>query len=103
MFYTSDGNEYHTTWVGGVSGKEKTYYKCTQTKLHKWLREKHKLFLEIYISNDHLNKKQIFEFLILKPEGMVINHKTHGGPFNKYETAMEKGLYEALKLIKNGR
>lgn len=43
-FFKSNGIEYRTNVKGGIGGKEKTYVKCTQSLLQKWLREKHKLF-----------------------------------------------------------
>lgn len=79
---------------------EDSYPAPTQSLLQKWIRESNRLYIEIYVSNDHINKKQGFQYLILKPDKMVIKHLKAGNIlFNTYEEALEEGLKQALELI----
>jgi hypothetical protein len=72
------------------------HYPCeTQSLLQRWLREIHGLHIHLYFI-DH----------ILGYNSIITNLKTNtklfkSKPFIKYEQALEEGLYEALKLIKN--
>jgi hypothetical protein len=77
----------------------------TQSLLQKWLREKHGIivFVKIdlpkhfYISlTDKVNI--IYKYNIHKNN--LLDIKFH--EFKTYEEALEKGLLEALKIIKNG-
>jgi len=58
----------------------------TQSLLQKWLREKHRIFIIIY--------KKIGGWSYYLDEAPKINL------YDTYEEALEKGLQEALKLIK---
>ncbi len=81
-------------------GKSCNYPRPTQSLLQKWLRENYKLYIEIYLGNNILEKKQNFSFLILKANNMVIEHKNNNTiPYNTYEEALEVGLQYTLKLI----
>lgn len=73
----------------------------TQSLLQKWLREEHKIFIEVGLNfNDKLNvaiydrrHKTVIE---------TIRHKIFldaSNNFNTYEEALEVGLQKALKLI----
>jgi hypothetical protein len=77
----------------------------TQSLLQKWLREKHKLF--VWVEPDEINKKSMCTYFIQSmDESIVINEfseprfKTWIMANKTYEEALEKGLLEALKLIK---
>lgn len=65
------------------------YHAPTQSLLQKWLREVHNIKLCIsWTETDNW----LYE----------INHKQEGiSGYNTYEEALEKGLFQALKLIKN--
>jgi len=93
--------------LGDLSNSSYDCYELpTQSLLQKWLREKHKISVELSSSDlDGYNyevvllKKQ-FEHLIIdnrKSDNMFEN--TISINFNTYEEALEKGLQEALKLI----
>lgn len=88
------------------NGKERIYTICipTQHLLKKWLREEHKLHIEIEL-NDTLNE-YYFECLIKNSKdredvfGVSVPVETYLlGKYQTYEQALEKGLQEALKLI----
>ena len=73
----------------------------TQSLLQKWLREKHKLFVEIFTANYAWNNKIKFYFHVReihsKNDDKYHNYRTEF--VGTYEEALEKGLQEALKLI----
>jgi hypothetical protein len=74
----------------------------TQSLLQKWLREEHKLNVSSDLW-DYLGKKRLctYQYNILKidPDSYFVkSHKPKAG--TTYEEALEKGLQEALKLIK---
>lgn len=73
----------------------------TQAVLQKWLREKHNLYVE---SNPNASG---YGWFIDKTCGTYIKSSEFEGPndggrWDKYEEALEIGLQEALKLVKNG-
>lgn len=78
-----------------------------QSLIQKWLREIHGLYIEIMVSNQHIpNKGLIYTFIVLKPDlsenRNCINHvSVSKEPLDTYEEALEQGLLESLKLIKN--
>lgn len=77
----------------------------TQSLLQKWLREKHNIHIEVsycftndkymVIVHSKINQRIEIELDLLskKPEEYL--------KYKSYEQALEIGLYEALKLIKN--
>ena len=82
------------------------WYNCsapTQSLLQKWLREKHNIEVDVCPGWD--NGKRIYECLIHqgfkdKFIELSINDSRSGSHELIYEEALEKGLNEALKLIK---
>lgn len=80
----------------------------TQSFLQKWLREEHKLEIcvfkavtrseEYYITmlSDFNSGYMDFKYI---EEGVFIVDQKYFTDFPSYEEALEKGLYEALKLI----
>ena len=98
-FYNQNGNllynlqQNRNLHSGGASAP-------SQSLLQKWLREVHNIFIEVnfiaYIPDKaqyaayikSLSSKNMGEILL---DGFTI--------FDKYEEALEQGLYEALKLI----
>jgi hypothetical protein len=74
-------------------GIEENYSAPTQSLLQRWLREEHNIYVEVIICN-LLDK--IYEYEV----STIGSHKL-GSDFKTYEQALEEGLYEALKLIKN--
>ena len=79
----------------------------TQSLLQKWLREVHNTHIQVYTMQRWLetgNNMEIYFEVNLKIgnnlNGMS-NVKSNTLEFNYYEEALEIGLQEALKLIKN--
>ena len=72
------------------------YSRPTQTLLQKWLREEHLIHIEILLSEEspyntfYYRIMQIGKYFTLSHDGIYKN---------TYEEALEKGLFEALKLI----
>jgi hypothetical protein len=82
-------------------GDEKRFGTCrtiSQSLLQQWLRENYNyhFICEIGIENEDL-KNPYFKYRMHNPE---IGSSTIGGVTDTYEEALEKGLIEALKLIK---
>ncbi len=77
----------------------KVYSRPTQSLLQKWLRDKHFIYVSVipsYIGND-FKKRLYFELSFNKYIRQVLG----SGYKETYEEALEEGLIEALKLIKN--
>lgn len=81
------------------------YMASTQSLLQKWLREKYNIDVEPYLilyygeeaeKPQTINEKE-YTYKILN-QGINEFVKTR---YKNYEKALEKGLFEALKLIKN--
>jgi hypothetical protein len=73
------------------------YLAPTQSMLQRWLREKHQIDIIILPKLKDLGK--FYGGYIDNDVKMI--HKSYGSNFKTYEEALEEGLYEALKLIKN--
>lgn len=69
-------------------------YAPTQSLLQKWLREKHKIHIEIEYLDEVLPYRCIVTTISNNTEVFISKFHT------KYEEALEEGLIEALKLIK---
>lgn len=89
-----------TTWMG-VKGHEISFHESNVGyifwDLQKWLREKHKIHVEVRVYS--CSKPMEFEY------GAFILPKSYGcwqeiGSASSYEEALEICLKEALKLIK---
>lgn len=73
------------------------HYYIWMCKLQKWLREVHEIHTELDVHSASKPEKFTYSVSILpKSYGTWIRI----GEFLTYEEALEKGLYEALKLIK---
>ena len=70
---------------------------CTQSSLQKWLREKHEIFVETQVYMDGNLFKHMFVIKTLLNYKIKVKSDTK---FSSNEKALEKGLFEALKLIK---
>ena len=79
--------------------KENPCYIPTQSLLQKWLREEHNL--HISVDNNNYEIKNMWCYDIHKlPYGLLRLWKRGEKTYSSYEEALEKGLQEALKLIK---
>lgn len=80
-------NEWYKEQLNFISTR---YYQPTQSLLQKWLREVHNLHIEI--SRTYTTGLYVYQYFI-DTENQLFG-------FQSYEEALEKGLEEALKLIK---
>jgi hypothetical protein len=71
------------------------YSAPTQTLLAMWIREIHKIHIEIYCNASG------WGYILTKLNGTTIQEITDCVFFNSNEKALEVGLVEALKRIKN--
>ena len=87
--------------IGGsmIDTCKEWYERPTQSLLAKWLREKHKIYVT---PRESYAFDQTLEF-VCSVNNIFVNHGNNDEPINRfktYEEAYEKGLQEALKLIK---
>ena len=81
----------------------KNWYMCsapTQSLLQKWLREIHNIHVELEIFNDSIFRVSVWKLNVtkhLRMDQLECNVEDN----RIYEKALEKGLQEALKLIKS--
>jgi len=69
---------------------------CTQSLLQKWLREIHNI--DIFVCASVL-ANNVFKYSYYIIKNKSLDSDSDGCEENKYEEALELGLYEALKLI----
>ena len=86
-------NSIHYDGMGGY------FTNTTQSLLQKWLREEHNI--EVWVTPTHLSyiNNKLYKVEIEYFNGKRIHCFKHD-EFKTYEEALEKGLQEALKLIK---
>ena len=89
LHYESNGNRFFDKVECNFNNVELICSAPTQSLLQKWLREVHKLIITI----DHVTSKGWCYRIQINNSDWSIYFKT-------YEEALEKGLQEALKLIK---
>ena len=103
--YTEDGSTDALDVMNAINNKEKLYPRLPQSLLARWLRDKHKLFIEITVDFMRIITEGIptkyyplyyYKVTNLKNSSCINNKKE----FPSYEEALEYGLQEALKLIK---
>lgn len=81
------------------------YEAPTQSLLQKWLRDKHKLYIDIQTVNFgfdvlvHKKEMMIFKDVIVNSYNVSKIRENEYDYYNTYEEALEMGLQEALKLI----
>jgi hypothetical protein len=71
----------------------------TQSLLQKWLRDIHNIHTSIDNNNSEEKGKWCFDLHKL-PAGVIYLWKRGDPVYNTYEDALEEGLFQALKLIK---
>jgi hypothetical protein len=86
--------------------KDRLFLAPTQSLLQKWLRDKHGIHIQVYVMEAWLNtgnEMEVYFEVNLKTTNNlkgISNVKSNMLQFKAYEEALEKGLQEALKLIK---
>lgn len=102
-YVTEDGIEMWTSVENGVTGKEKTtpVIKCTQSLLHKVLREEHNILISVY------SNASGYLWEAMKAVGGTTmrwseyeGDDEESGTYTTYEKAMEDALQYALQTIK---
>ena len=99
-FYTPDGTCLSCEYLY-------SYYECeapTQSLLQKWLRDIHKILVEVNYRNFSV-KGAAGYFYVFGTKGPLYSARTYVGEtvwkgYNIYEEALEDALCQALKLIK---
>ena len=71
----------------------------TQSILQKWLREKHKIYVEVYSHTNFGDECYEDEFEVMVHKKIFYEDVPVDGYYKTYEEALEIGLQEALKLI----
>ena len=100
--YTEEGHFYNS--VGPTFDESSSYQAPTQSLLQKWLREKHNIIVEVK-PIEWYSPKFVFYLLIWHKDTIIQIKRTEKDlpkikwEFFNYEKALEKGLFEALKLI----
>lgn len=85
--YMKDGASYEES----LNNLSDCFLAVTQSLLQRWLREKYKIIVEVgYYDYDNWN------YSVWNPS----RFENSDPNFQTYEEALEEGLYEALKLIK---
>ena len=91
---TNSGSGYHKDMIGLIAAP-------TQSILQRWLRELHKKIVLVKFHCDGDNYEDV-RYIVEVSE--FEHFKTHDSfvstEFSNYEKCLEKGLFEALKLIK---
>ena len=73
------------------------YPRPTQSLLQKWLRREHLIHIEVFLDDNSPYNKYYYRVMTIGKYFVT----SHDGKLNEeYEDALEKGLEEALKLIK---
>jgi hypothetical protein len=101
LFYEENGRMWNCEYDNG----DKDYRCCTQNFLQKWLRDEHNLHVLPYIMTAVDLKDYTFTIIKPRENGILgcdelLTKENSLLKFEKYEEALEKGLQEALKLIK---
>jgi hypothetical protein len=106
FYQSSRGHEIWTNNKGGIDGTLKTYVKCAQSILQKWLRERHKIYVVPMDWGDGVNYWPKLVDLENDPKNSfterlsyIYYKENEKAKFNSYEKALEVGLYDALKII----
>src|ERR1035437_2909321 len=77
----------------------------TQSLLQKWLRQKHKIIVIVDYLNNNSNQPYSYQIFYNKKKTFFDEKRErdpdHNDYFNKYEDALEIGLWKAPLLIKN--
>ena len=82
----------------------RSFPKCTQSLLQKWLRDKHNIFVEPSLNFTSDDYPLWYNCGVMSNIKDIDSFKWHGVEcsysfYETYEEALEVGLYEALKLL----
>lgn len=92
--YATDGRLMGNDYTETVQSLRNKYYKAPrQYQLHQWLRNEHGLYISVY----PLESGWAFDVRSIKQPAPSVTPTYEG--FDEFESALEQGLKEALKLI----
>lgn len=111
------GSGEHIGKVGSDTSCKLYYLAPTQSLLQKWLRENHKIEIELLLDANYISEGEIcgcYRVIVTNKNNYTIGKKVHGATINKdviyqqedigctsnYEEALEEGLKAALNIVK---
>lgn len=82
------------------SSKTELFYLLWMTEVQKWLREEHKLFIEVGFIESATNDwiSSVYARDCMSPIFKAFESNEH----QTYEQALEEGIYQSLLLVKRG-
>jgi hypothetical protein len=92
--------QFHDKGIFQLATSENTFERPTQSLLQRWLREVHKIQINVFSEWCKNKNKVTFSNYITSLEGIMIGLHHVMSEFDTYEEALEKGLLKALELIK---
>ena len=100
LTYDEVGQSYRSNGNFTYGRNDQEFYPApTQGVLQKWLREKHKISVEVFSLSHH--NSIVFTYNIKKLLETTIEVLSKNNyVFNTYEECLENGLFNALQLIK---
>lgn len=76
-----------------------TYYlRPTQPELQRWLRDQYKLYVQVSLIEDIVGITESFDVIVASIPKQTYVYESNNSLID-YETALEEGLFNALKLI----
>ena len=101
-FYSEDGINYKEFEMQQEDASRQDYYlRPTQSALQTWLRDIYKCMVYVMPRFDIENNLIKYSCHIIPLDDSIYDESNEEAPiYNKYETALEYGLLEALKVIK---
>lgn len=77
-----------------------TYYlRPTQPELQRWLRDQYKLYVQVTLIEDIVGITESFDVIVASITKQTYVYESSNSLID-YETALEEGLFNALKFIK---
>ena len=104
--FFEDG-DFYNSFIESKQFSEKYFTRPTQSLLQKWLREVHSIHIKISLTDNSREYYWSFSFILSKNRDYndedcwdQAGIRYFEDKFNSFEKALEKGLFEALSLIK---
>lgn len=101
--YTKSGSTWETAVPETIDdSKSCTWFPCpTQALAARWLREVHRIVVDVAYIPPHVGR-DVWQYFVGGMDDMVLlgDYEPSDRKYETYEEAMETGLQEAIKLIK---
>lgn len=105
--YVEEEKDEWAFWESGTKRSDYNYFDdtiaCpTQALAARWLREKHRIVVDVTLSFHHYFDGVNWQYLVGNMDDMIWegDFKPSARKYSTYEEAMEAGLQEAIKLVK---